>query len=158
MYGFNLSRKRFQEKAISGDFNVRIYYRNPATDVFDLWYQGLIENKSPNVRGSTEDIPISGHGYQVQLKRIYLNNITYTSQEASVIVKNILDNYVTPDTDISYSASDIEATSFTFDSIQFNESASSAIQKIADTVGAIEWGVDKNRKFYFWRMFYLTNL
>lgn len=148
-FSFKLPRKRFSERAIIGDFNVRIYYRNPETGVFDLWYQGLIESKVPTVKGNTENIIITGHGYQSQLSRIYLNNITYTSQEVSVIVKDILDNYVTPDTDITYSASDIEVTSFTVSSINFNDDVKSAFQKLADITGSREWGVDKNRKFFF---------
>jgi hypothetical protein len=148
-FSFTLPRKRFEERSIIGEANIRIYYRDPTLDAYTLWYQGLITNKVPQIAGNTETMQISGHGYQTQLKRIYLNNITYTAQEASVIVKNILDNYVVPNTNISYSAPDIEATSFTFDSITFNEDCSSAITKIADTVGAREWGVDKNRNFYF---------
>ena len=148
-FSFKLPRKRFAEKAISGDYNIKIYHRNIATNVYDLWYQGLIENKIPNVQGLTEDIEFSGHGYQVQLSRIYLNNITYTSMEASVIIKAILDTYITPNTNISYNISDLQATTFTFDSINFNDTALGAIQKIADVCGLIEWGVDRNRSFFF---------
>lgn len=148
-FHFVLPRKVFEERAISGDFNVRIYYRDPILNSYVLWYQGLIENKTPSMRGNTETIDISGHGYQAQLRRIYLNNITYTSQEASVIVKNILDNYVTANTNITYSPSDLEATSFIFDTLNFNTDVLSALQTIADTVGEREWGVDLNRKFIF---------
>ena len=81
-FTFKLPRKRFAEKAISGDYNVKVYHRNTSTNVFDLWYQGLIENKIPTVQGLTENIEFSGHGYQVQLGRIYINNVTYTSMEA----------------------------------------------------------------------------
>jgi hypothetical protein len=147
-FSFRLPRKIFEERAISGAYNVRIYYRNPSTNTYDLWYQGLIENKIPNIRGNSEDIQISGHGYQAQLSNVYVSQ-TYTAQEASVIVKNILDNYVTPYTSISYDIGDLEATSFTFDTLEFNTDALSALQTIADTVGTREWGVDKNRKFFF---------
>jgi len=146
-FRFNLPRKRFAEKAISGDYN--IYHRNTTTNVYDLWYQGLIENKIPNVQGLTEYIEFSGQGYQTQLSRIYINNVTYTSQEASVIIKSILDTYVTPYTNISYSPADIQATTFTFDSLTLNDTVQSAIKKIADVCGLIEWGVDRNRSFFF---------
>lgn len=148
-FSFRLPRKLFEELAISGSYNVRIYYRNPDTASYDLWYQGQIENKSPSIRGNSEDIAISGHGYQSQLSGIYLDGVTYTSQEASVIVKSILDTYVTPNTNISYSVSDLEATTFTFDTLEFNTDALSALQTIADTVGTREWGVDANRNFFF---------
>lgn len=148
-FSFDLPRPYCNERYISGDFNVRIYGRNDTTKAYDLWFQGIVENKAPNVRGVEEVISVQGHGYQAQLSRIQLVNVTYTSQEASVIIKSILDNYVVPNTDITYSALDIEATSFTFDSITFNTDALSAIQTIADTVGAREWGVDEDRSFYF---------
>jgi len=148
-FEFLLPRKLFEEQSISGDFNIRIYYRNPATDSFDLWYQGLIENKVPNIAGNSENVAVSGHGYVVQLSRIYLDDVSYSSQEASVIVKDLLDNYITPNTDITYNAPDIEATTFTFDSLDFNTDALSALRTIADTVGTREWGVDQDRNFFF---------
>lgn len=148
-FSFSIPRKRFEERAIRGENNIRVYYRDPETDTWGLRYQGLINNKIPVIRGNSENMQISGHGYINQLSRVYLNNVSYTSQEASVIVKNILDNYVTTDTNVSYSASDLEATSFTFDSLAFNDNSLTAMQKIADTVGEREWGVDANRKFYF---------
>lgn len=148
-FSFDLPRPYCNEKFISGDFNIRIYKRNDTTKAYDLKFQGIVENKAPNVRGVEETIQVQGHGYQAQLARIQLVNVTFTSQEASVIIKNILDNYIVPNTDIIYSAPDITATSFTFDSITFNTDALSAIQTIADTVGTREWGVDENRSFFF---------
>jgi len=146
-FGFRVPRKLFEEKNLSGDFNIRIYYRNPSTNVYDLWYQGLIENKMPNVAGNSESIEISGHGYQAQLSRIYLDNVTYTSQEASAIVTDIIDTYVAPYTNITKGT--IDATTFTFDTINFNTDAMSAIQTIADTVGGREWRVSAERVFDF---------
>ncbi len=148
-FDFKLPRKRFAEKAISGDYNIKIYHRNPTTNVYDLWYQGLVENKIPNVEGLTEYIEFSGQGYQTQLSRIYINNVTYTGMEASALVKSILDTYVTPYTDISYNISNLIATSFTFDSVTINDTVLSAITKIAQVVGLTEWGVDRNRSFFF---------
>lgn len=146
-FGFRVPRKLFEEKSLSGDFNIKIYYRNPTTKTHVLWYQGLIENKIPAVEGNTENIEVSGHGYQSQLSRIYLDNITYTSQEASVIIADIIDTYVAPYTDITKGT--VSVTDFTFDTINFNTTALSAIQTIADTVGTREWGVNKDRVFFF---------
>ncbi len=148
-FSFSLPRKKFEERSITGESNIRIYYRNPSTNSHELRYQGLISNKVPQIAGNTETMEISGHGYQVQLKRIYIDNATYTAIEASDLIKSILDNRIIGYTNISYDSADIEATSFIFDSITFNDYAISAIQKIADTVGGMEWGVDENRKFYF---------
>lgn len=148
-FSFTIPRKLFQERAISGEYNVRIYSREDSADSYSLRYQGLIENKIPSVRGGSETVPVSGHGYYIQLKRVYLNNVTYTGQEVSAIVTDILDNYVVNDTDITYSASDIENTGVTLSSIQFNEYADSALEKLAEIVGNREFGVDKNRAFFF---------
>lgn len=148
-FSFDLPRAYCNEKFISGDFNIRIYKRNDTTKAYDLKFQGIVENKAPNVKGIEEVISVQGHGYQAQLARIQLVNVTYTGQEASVIIKSLLDNYIVPNTDIIYSIGDLTATSFTFDSITFNTDVLSAIQTIADTVGTREWGVDENRSFYF---------
>lgn len=147
-FTFDLPRQYCNEKYISGDFNLRLYARNPSTKDFDLWYQGIVESKEPNVRDK-ELISVVGHGYQAQLSRIQLRDVTFSSQEVSVIIKNILDNYVVPNTDITYDLSDIEATTFTVDSIEFNTDAESAFETLADITGSREWGVDKNRKFFF---------
>lgn len=146
-FNFKLPRKLYEEKSISGDFNIRIY-RRAGIGNFDLRYQGLVENKYPSIRGNSESIEVAGHGYSAQLSRIYINE-TYTSQEISVIVKDILDTYVVPNTDIAYSAGDVPATSFTPDKFDFNTDVASALQTLADTVGNIEWGVDHDRNFFF---------
>lgn len=148
-FSFMLPRNRFGERALTGESNVRIYYRDKDEQSHTLWFQGLIENKQPSFEGNSERIPVSGHGYIIQLSRIYLKNITFSSQEASAIITSLLDTYITPNTDVTYDAGDIEVTSFIFDSIQFNDTVLDAIEKIARTVGAVEWGVDRNRKFFF---------
>lgn len=146
---FDLPREYCNEKGIGGDFNLKVYIRNPLTKTYDLWYQGLIEDKAPNLRGENESVSIQGQGYQKQLSRIQLTNVNYASQEVSVIVKNILDNYVVPNTDVTYSLGDLETTGFTIDSIDFNTDALAAIQTLADIVGTREWGVNAERKFFF---------
>lgn len=146
---FELPREYCNEKFISGDFNVRIKVKNPATNVYDLWYQGIVENKAPNVKGIGETIGVTIHGYQAQLSRIQLNNVSFSSQEVSVIITSLLDNHIVPNTDIIYSGGDISATGFTVDSIEFNGNCLEAIQTLADIVGTREWGVDENRSFYF---------
>lgn len=146
---FRLPRKLFEEKNLSGDYNLRIYYRDPTTNSYGLRYQGLVETKDPSIKGNSEVIGINGHGYYVQLGRIYLDDVTFTSTEVSVIIKSLLDTYITPNTDITYDAPDIEATGFTVDEIKFNETVESAIEKLAKIVGSREYGVDQDRKFYF---------
>lgn len=148
-FSFDLPREYCNERFISGDFNVKIYKRNNTTKAYDLWYQGLVETKQPNIRGGNETIQVRGTGYQAQLSRIYIANKIYTSTEVSLIVKDILDTYVCPYTNITYSGGDLVATGFTPSTVKFNTDALSAMQTLADITGTREWGVDANRKFYF---------
>lgn len=147
-FAFEVPIRYCEETFLGGNFNVKIYIKNYSTGDFDLWYQGRIEDKGHNVKGIHERITISGNGYQSQLKDIYVDR-DYTANEASVIVKSILDNDITPNTDITYDAGDIAATSFTFDSLEVNKDALDAMETIANVVGSREWGVDKDRKFFF---------
>lgn len=147
-FNFTLPRKFCDEKYISGDFNIRIYIRNSSTKAYDLWYQGFVEDKIPNVRGKDETIQVTGHGYSAQLSRVYID-ANYSSTETSLVVTNIVDTLVEPVTDIVYDGTLIVATSFTPDTLEFNTDADSAIQSCADIVGTREWGVNKDRKFFF---------
>lgn len=145
---FEMPARIYEDLVLGANFNIKIYRRNRATNDYELWYQGRIEDKNYNVRGHTETITVDGMGYQSELSDIYIN-ATYTSTEVSVIVKSILDTHIVPNTNITYDAADIEVTSFTPDSIDFNTDALSVIQTLADLVGTREWGVDRNRKFFF---------
>lgn len=147
-FSFEIQKKFFEDLTLGGDFNIKIYLRNPTTKAFDLRYQGRMPHKIYQVRGEEETITVSGLGYQSQLGKIYVDR-DYTSQTVEYIVKHILDNDVTPNTDISYVAGDIENTGVTLDSIKFNTDALKAMQTLAEIVGSREWGVDKNRKFFF---------
>lgn len=146
-FSFSLPRRYGEEKFISGDFNVRIYIRD-SSGTYNLWYQGIVESKSPSINGGKESLEVSGHGYYAQLSRIYVDE-DYSSTEVSAIVKDILDTYITPNTDIAYSTYDIDDTGFTADTLNFNTDAKSALESCADIVGSREYGVDKYRNFYF---------
>lgn len=147
-FSFDVPIRFCEETFLGGNFNVKIYVKDQSDGTFDLWYQGRIESKGNTVKGVNEKISIRGNGYQSQLKDIYVDR-DYTSNEASVIVKSILDNDITANTDITYDAGDITATSFTFDSLEVNKDALDAFETIANIVGSREWGVDKDRKFFF---------
>jgi hypothetical protein len=148
-FSFSLPRNYCEEKYISGDFNIRIYIRNPDTDIYDLWYQGLVEDKTPTVSGHKEVIEVSGHGYSAQLSRIQIDRDYSSDEIARDVVKHIMDNDITSNTDITYDDGDIVATTFTADTLEFNTDAKSAIETCADIAGTREWGVDKDRKFFF---------
>ena len=143
-FRFSIPRTYCDEKFISGDFNIKIYIRNSSTKAYDLWYQGLIEDKSIDVRDK-EKIVISGHGYSSQLSRIQIDQ-DYSSKTIEYIVDATLDTVVA-NTDIIKDT--ISATGVTADTLEFNTDAKTVIESCADITGTREWGVDKDRKFFF---------
>ena len=148
-FSFDVSKRYCSELSLGANFNVRIYAKNFNTNNYDLKYQGRIESRSNKVSGKKETINIKGFGYQSELKDIIVNQ-DYSSQEISVIVKNVLDNFVVPNTNITYDSADIEDTGFTADSLEFSYvTALEVMKKLADIVGSREWGVDKDKKFFF---------
>ena len=130
------------QNVVRPDYEIQVWL-----ETHGLVYRGYLEGDTPAVK-SKESIKLSISGYITQLKRIRVNN-TYTSDEVSVIVKHILDTYVVPNTSITYDSADIEATGFTPDSLEFDCMADSAMETLAGLAGNYEWGVDRNRKFFF---------
>jgi len=147
-FSFRVLERYCRNFTICPSFNIKIYCKNTSTNVFDLWYQGKVDSVQPNINGMEETLSINGSGYQSQLQDIYVDR-DYSSQEISVVVKSILDNDIIPNQDITYSASDIEATTFTPNTLTFNCDALEALRTLADITGTREWGVDKDRKFFF---------
>ena len=68
-FSFDVPIRFCEETFLGGNFNVKIYRKNPSTLDFDLWYQGRIEDKGHKMRGVDEKISIRGNGYQSQLHR-----------------------------------------------------------------------------------------
>ncbi len=145
-FSFTLPRRFNDQGNLGGDFDVRIYKRT-GSGTHALWFSGFIEDRSP-LFSEPENISISGYGYIAQLNRVIVDK-TYTSNEISIIVKDILDTFVTPNTDITYDAGDIVATSFTADSLVFKTTAMNAMKTLAELAGTREWGVGSDRKFFF---------
>lgn len=140
--------KPFEEWGyISGNFKVNIYYLNPSTNDYDLWWAGYVDENTPSL-AEIEDINVLVQGYSGQLSRRFVSK-TYTSTEVSLIVKNLLDTYIVGYTDITYDVADLEVTGFTPDTISFNCNCLDAIRTLAETVGTREWGVGADGKFYF---------
>ncbi|QGH73031.1 MAG: tail protein [Siphoviridae sp. ctCJE6] len=136
------------ELDLAPTFNIRLKRRNPNTKVYDLVYQGRIETVNYGVGEDEEFIDIQAFGYQSALNDIIVNR-NYTGQEVSAIVKDILDQDVVPNTDLTYDAGDIENTGFSGNFKLEYTTAKDAIEKLATIAGGIEWGVDANRKVYF---------
>lgn len=145
-FSFNIDRRFCREIEMGTNFNIKIYRRNPSTDVYDLWYQGRIENKIANVKNQQEVINVKGMGYQSALSDIYVDR-DYSSKTVEFMVEDILDNDVVPNTDIIKDT--ISATGLTADTWEVNTNALNAIKSLAEYTGTREWGVDKDRKFFF---------
>ena len=130
---------------IAPDYDLRIYLGS-ATGL-NLVYRGYAEIEQPT-EARPHEIKLNFFGYFGQLRRVRVNE-TYTSQEVSVIIKAILDGYIVPNTSITYDEDDIQVTTFTVDTLEFDVLADSAIRTLAGLAGNYEWGVDRNLKFFF---------
>lgn len=149
-FSFNAPSKYCTELDLGGNFNVQILKKDKITGVYGLVYQGRIENVKTKVKQGNEEITVQGFGYQSELKDIIPGSISYSSQEISVVVKDVLDSYIVPNTNITYDSGDIEATGFTPDTLTFEYTdCQEILRTLAEIAGGIEWGVDKNRKLYF---------
>jgi hypothetical protein len=145
-FSFGLPKRIYRDLFLGFDYNVKIFLKVSGT--YTLKYQGKILDKTYEQTNNQDILKVSGTGYQTELNHIDVDR-DYSSTEVSLIVKSILDNDVTPNTNISYDAGDLTATGFTADSLEFNHKALDAIRTCAEVVGSREWGVDKNRKLYF---------
>lgn len=144
-FSFRVPERFCREVPIGLNYNVKIYAYNASSGGMDLWYQGRVENKRSNIKGIEEVITVQGFGYQSQLSDIYID-ADYSSTAIEDIVDDIMDTYVTSNTNITKGT--ISATSFTADTLEINTDALKAIQTCADIVG-FEWQVDENRNFTF---------
>ena len=113
-----------------------------------LRYSGKLLKVKRIIRSGEEGINLTFYGYISELSDVNVNE-TYEGMEISDIIKDILDNYVVGVKKITYNDSDIEETNFSVASVVFNHDALSAIKFLADLAGDFEWGVDRNKSFYF---------
>lgn len=115
----------------------------------EVRYQGRIVKIERSVKSTGESITAVFYGYLSQLSKVIVR-ADYEGMELSQIVKDILDNYVLPKTDVTYTPSEISQTDYSVGSLSFNHTAQDALLLLSQLAGNVEWGVDRNRKFY-WR-------
>jgi hypothetical protein len=119
-----------------------------------LAYRGFIANIIPSLK-IPQNVVLDVRGYFDLLKKIVVHDDgdikTYTSQEVSVIVKDVVDNFITPNTPITKDIYRIDVGDFTIDSMQFLDTVDAVLQKLAELTGDIEYGVDENLEF-FWML------
>lgn len=116
-----------------------------------LVYRGYIANIVPTFK-TNQDIVLDVRGYFDLLKKIVVHTTgdtrTYTTDEISVIVTDIIDTFVTPNSPITKGT--IDAGTFECDSIEFLSTVDDALRTLAELTGDVEYGVDEDLVF-FWR-------
>lgn len=115
-----------------------------------LRYSGKIARLKRTVKKGGEAVALTFYGYVSELREPMVK-ATYENMELSAIVKNILDTYVVGTKRVTYSSADVQETDYAVASITFNHTVMDAIQLLANLAGNIEWGVDRNKAF-FWKI------
>jgi hypothetical protein len=115
-----------------------------------LYYRGKISSIRPSLTDA-EQVIIDGFGYSEDLKNVIVHDGTgapkeYTASTVSGVVTSLINDFITPNTDIT--AGTIDTFSTAVVSIKFNDSVWDALAKLADIVGA-EWGVNSALEIYF---------
>lgn len=111
------------------------------------WFTGFIQTIPQT--GQKRPFEYTGFGFYDQLDWVTISD-SYTNDDVADIVKNIIETYVAPNTQISYNAAKIIATGYDVQSIDFDHTfAKDAIQTLADMAQDYEFGVDDSREFYF---------
>ncbi len=111
------------------------------------WFTGFIQTIP--LPGQKPPYKYVGFGFFEQLDWVTVT-ASYPNQEVSLIVKDIIQNFVDPPTQIIYNAAKIETTSYTITDIKFDHAfAKDALQALANIAQGYEFGVDNSREFYF---------
>lgn len=116
----------------------------------ELRYSGKIARLKRSVRKGGETIALTFYGYVSELREPIVHE-TYTNMELSAIAKSILDSYVVGTKRVTYTAAEIAETDYAVASISFNHKVSDALKLLSDLAGNVEWGVDRNKAF-FWKI------
>ena len=112
------------------------------------WFTGFVQTLPQP--GKKRPYRYTGFGFFEQLDWVTVTETYDTPQDIQLIVRDIIENTVAPNTQIVYNASKITSTGYTMDSIDFYlTSAKEAIQALADMATGFEFGVDDSREFYF---------
>ena len=140
---------RFALKEIPG-FNI---IRNDIVEIYLMdatspWYTGFIQNL-PEI-GRTDNIfEYSGFGFIAQLDNIVADK-TYSSQEVSMIIKDLLDIYIVPNSNIIKNDAKIEASTYTVQEANYSKTPiKDAIFDLVKQADGWVAGVDENREFFF---------
>lgn len=142
-------KKNYRDFVFSARDDIRIRIKSGSTS--KLVYRGYISEVTPTLQKDSS-VVLKVKGYFDLLKKLIVHDTgdikTYTSQEISVIVDDIIDTFVVANTSITKGT--IDVGTFVADSIQFLNTVENCLSTLADLLGTIEYGVDENLVF-FWR-------
>lgn len=132
----------YLEDSLEPQTSVRVFINNA------LRYSGkLVEMRRELIKNS-EKIVCSFFGYVVELDDVIVKK-TYEGQSVSDIVTDIMNTFVVPNTNITFDLSDVDAASYSVVKLALNHTAKDAIQLLGQLAGNFEWGVDRDKAFFF---------
>ena len=153
-------REPFEEIGqIDANYAIEIWINELKQNVYHKVYEGMVVSKAPNFK-EPDTVTVTCQGFSVQLNRIIIGaygEYVQTDRAVGWIVDDIISNYVVGKTDIQYTAWGDNPVALTVSGacdyvplyINFTQSAWDCISYLADIQGNVEWGVDRNREFYF---------
>ena len=113
-----------------------------------LRYSGKLIRTLRSVAAGQETLEVIFFGYMLDLAGLVVQE-TYTGQGIKTIIQDILDTYVLPYSEITYSAADIADPGYSVSSLVLNHPVRDALVLLAGIAGNYEWGVDRNKSFFF---------
>lgn len=114
----------------------------------ELRYSGKVVNQARELASGSEMITLTGYGFLTELASLYVR-VTFYNQGIKTIVQYILDNHVVGLSNVTYDLSDIDDPGYTVSAVSFNHTVQDAMAFLAKLAGNIDWGVDRNKKFFF---------
>ena len=142
-------KKGYREIIFDARDDIQIRVTSGATS--KLVYRGYIANIVP-VLQDQQVVTLDVRGYFDLFKKMIVHTTgdtrTYTDDEVSVIVEDIVDTFITPNSPITKGT--IDSGDFTADIIDFLATVEDALRTLAELTGDIEYGVDEDLVF-FWR-------
>lgn len=136
-------------KAFAADDDIRVLVKSELDMTWKTWWRGYVESRTRTM-ADAESWTIRAVGYVGQLGKLVVTR-TYSGWAVEDIVRDVLDEYVVgiSGVDVTYDATDIEATGLIVKEIEFDDTVVNVMRKLADLVGKREWGVGPDAKFFF---------
>ena len=137
---------------VAPDDDIRVYLPNESSGA-TLWYRGYVESVTPAIEsGNDGSIRVECQGYFGWMERIIIHNSgakkTYTNTEVSLIVQDIIDNFIVPNSSITRGT--INASTFIPDTMEFKMTAKEALRTCYDLLGEVEYGINASLQFYWY--------